>query len=326
MNKIIVAKSTTYGAKIGGGVVAGINETNQLADGAIGIFSEAGVLLTAANVVASMADKKKIYIAVGSGDATLGADTTEWIPRLKTNYSKTNYLAPAKVRQFIGSNGTSGDLNEPTLVEGDEAFIRITDLTPGLLVSGQDTYRYSKVVQAGDTINTIITAIIAAINADENRIVNATVVGAQTGIQLDAINFGVNFAISLDGILINSTTDSAESPVSGTSAAIAIVYGEGTYAQVLSLEQLFSPQSGNTNKVIQSSLWYSRPFKAVSGATYDLYNMAWMGKKSTTVSGELSTVAMEVIVALPDGATSQAAVEAVFAEVFGNAETEETGA
>lgn len=327
MNKILVAKSTTYGAKIGGGVIADINETNQLLDGAIAIFSETGVLLTAANVVASMADKKRIYIAVGSGSATQGADIAEMIPRLKTNFIKKDYVAPAKVRQFIGSNGTSGDFNEPaTLVAGTEAFVRITDLSSGLLTTGQDTKRYSEVVLEGDTITTVMTRLIAQINADVDAIVTATAVGAITGVQLDAKNFSVNFAISLDGILISATTDSAESPVTGTSAAVALNEGSGTYTQVLATEKLFSPQMGNTNKIMQPDLWYSRGFKAVSGATYDLYNIAWMGKKPHTVNGDMNTIAMEVIVALPDGATSQAAVEAVFAEVFGNAETEETGA
>lgn len=332
MNQIIIGKNVAYAAKIGGGTIADYKEVGSLAAGAIAVFaSESNTLLTAANVVASMADKKGVYIAVGSGDATKGADLTIIAKRLGTDYRKQAYVAPVKVFKVIGEGATNGgatppgDLNEPaTLVVGDEAFIRITDTTPGVITTNTHIKRYSYTVRTGDTIAIVVAALVAAINADTDSIVTASDI-ASAGIGLVAKNFGVNFAISLDGILINSTIDEAENPLS-VSDAIAINYGKGTYAQVAQLEALFSPQQGNTNKVYQPSLWWTKAAKADSAATYDTYVISWMGTKERTVSASLSTVAHEIIVAMPPAATQQAAFESVMAEVFGNAETQETGA
>jgi len=332
MNQIIIGKNVAYAAKIGGGTIAGITEVNQLAAGAIAVFaSESNVLLTAANVVASMADKKGVWIAVGSGDATKGADTTIITKRLGVDYRKQAYVAPVKLVKVIGEGATNGgatppgDLNEPTtLVAGDEAFIRVTDTTPGVITTNTHIKRYSYVVRTGDTIAIVVAALVAAINADPDSIVVAADLSS-VGISLTAKNYGVTFAISLDGILINATIDEPENPLS-TTDSVAINYGKGTYAQIAQLESLFSPQQGNTNKVYQPSLWWTKAAKADSAATYDTYTIGWMGTKERSSGGSLPTVAHEIIVAMPPAATQQAAFEAVMAEVFGNAETQETGA
>jgi len=192
-------------------------------------------------------------------------------------------------------------------------------------MTGLDTRRYSHYVRVGDTPTIIISDLVAQINADTDSKVTATMTGAGTGIVFTAKAVGTNFAISKDGILINAVLDEAENPLA-TTDSVAMKYGEGTPAQVLLLEKAFSPQLGNTNKVYQSSLWWSKTEKTDSTATYDSYTIQWMGKKSTTLSGNLNTVAHEIIVVMPPAATQQAAFESVMAEVFGNAETEETGA
>lgn len=332
MNRIIIGKNVAYAAKIGGGTIAGVTEVNQLAAGAIAVFaSESNVLLTAANVVASIADKKGVWVAVGSGDATKGADTSIITKRLGVDYRKKAYVAPVKAFKVIGEGATNGGatppgaLNEPaTLVAGDEAFIRITDTTPGVLTTGTNIKRYSYVVRTGDTIAIVVAALVAAINADIDSIVTATDI-ASVGIGLVTKNFGVTFAITLDGILSASTIDESENPLSVTDS-IAIKYGNGTYAQVAKLEDLFSAQLGNTNKVYQAGLWWSKTAKADSAATYDMYVISWMGTKERPSSGSLPTVAHELMVVMPPAATQQAAFESVMAEVFGNAETQETGA
>lgn len=328
MNQIIIGKNVAYGLKIGGGTIAGIKEVNLLDAGAIGVFNPEGTLLTAANVVANIADRKGIIFAVGSGDATKGADITITTERIKTSYVKKAYVAPVKLKKIIGLDSGStngGSMNFPaTLVEGTEGFFRITDTTPGLITTGTNIRRYSHVVRIGDTPTIILNDIIARINADTDGITVAAAGGANNGIELTAKNFGQTFAISLDGIVVSATIDEPESP-NAVTAAVTINYGEGTSAKIGELEELFSTQLGNTNKVYQQPLWWKKLAKTVVGATYDSYVVSWMGRKTSTQGSNQYTVAHEIIIAMPPAATQQAAFEAVMAEVFGNEETEETG-
>lgn len=326
MNQVIIGKNVAYAAKIGGGTISGVNELNLLAAGAIAVFaSESNVLLTAANVVASMDDKKGVFFAVGSGDATKGSDTTIMAKRLGTDYRKKAYVAPVKLVKVIGGGATNGSsLNLPgTLIEGTEANMRVINTTSGVITTNTHIKRYDYVVKTGDTDLIIITALAAAINNDIDSIVVATLNGS-TGIILTAKNFGVTFAVTVAGILVNAVIDEPENPLA-TTDSVAINYGEGTYEQIAQLELMHSTQQGNTNQVYQPNLWWKKVAKADSAATYDTYVISWMGSKERAI-GVVPTVAHEITVAMPNGATQQAAFQSVMAEVFGNAETQETGA
>lgn len=327
MKNIIIGRNIAYAARIGGGTITGINQINQLDLGALAVFTETNQLLTAANVVATVADKKNVYVAVGSGSATIGASLSQMLPRFGTNYVKKAYIAPVALRKFIGNDGANGSLNLPTLVAGDEVFIKIIDTTSGFLYSGIDIDTYSDVVRTGDTGQTIITRLIAMINAHPNRIVNATIVGAGVGIQLDTIEIGTTFSISLDGILINSTVEEPEAVAPNVVGnSVTINYGEGTSAQVAAIEDNWSSYNGNTARREFAAQFYNKPTMVISGATYDQYNISYKGVRAAALTaGPQPTLLFEQIVALPAAATQQAAFETIMAEVFGNAETQETG-
>lgn len=331
MKQIIVTKSIAYGAKLGGGTISGINEINLLDTGAIAVFTENNVFVTAVNAASVMPDVKKFYIAVGNQQALATSKTyiTVPIPRLLTNYQKKNYVAPVKLVKYIGYDGTTVGtaFNFPTLVAGEEAFIRITDTTAGLRTMGSvyenEVKRYSTLVKTGDTATLIANRLILAINNDTDSIVVAAAVGATTGISLTAKNFGTTFSISLDGIMTSTTVAQPEGSTVGVS--VAINYGIGTEDEVTTLEDLYSVERGNDNRLQNYGTgYYKVPSLITSGGTYDLYQISWFGKRATSV-GEQNTMAFEVIVAMPDGATEQANFETIMAEVFGNVETTETG-
>lgn len=333
MNSIVIAKdSLAYAAKIGGGTITGIKEVNLLADGAVAVFTDKSEMVTAANVATILIDKKGIFFAVGSGDATKGSYVTTVTGRLGADYSKKAYVAPVKTIKYVGFDGTTAGtaFNFPTLIAGAEAFIKIIDTTAGLRTIGavyeNEVKSYSYVLKTGDTDVIIIDALVLAINNDPTSAVVALKVGttgnATLGLKLTAKNFGQTFSIALDGVFLASTKEEAEGTVLGVS--VAPTYGEGTYNQILALEDMYSPVRGNTNKVHQPALWYSVPSMAVSGKTYDQYTIRWTAKNDRT-TGSAFTTNQTVLVALPVGVAAQATFDTIMAQVFGVEEEAESG-
>lgn len=332
MKSIVIAKdSLAYAAKIGGGTISGINEVNLLADGAIAVFTDKSELITALNVAAILIDKKGVFYAVGSGSATTGAYVTTVTGRLGANYKKVAYVAPVKSKKYIGYDGATvgTSLNLPTLIAGAEAFIKIIDTTKGLRTIGSvysnEIKSYSYVLKTGNTDTIIINALVNAINNDPTSVVTAAVVSATPtlGISLEHKEVGGTFTISLDGVLSSATKAEPEGAIVG--ASVAMKYGEGTYAQILAQEDLYSPGRGNTNKVYQPHLWYSAASMAVSGKTYDQYNVSWTGEHNRETSSQ-STTNQSIILALPVGVAAQATFETIMAQVYGVAEEQESGA
>jgi len=318
MKQILIGKQIAYAAKVGGGTIAGLNELNLLDTGAIACFAENGTILTQAGVAAEMADQKKFYIAVGN-QVDIGSKSriSSLIPRVGTNYVKTAYAAPVKQKKFVGYDGTTVGtaLNYPTLVIGDEAQIKITDTTKGLRTVGDEVKRYNTVVKASDTGATITARLIAAINDDIDRIVNATTVAVNTGIAIEAKENGTTFDIALSGIIENATMVEKGGAVEGV--AVAPNFGEGTYDLVLAMEDEFSVTRGNTNKLMQPALWYKNTSLATQGLTYNMYTFAFSTKGASSLE-VIEGYNAEVKVAIPStGTAPTTAFEAIMAEIFG---------
>lgn len=316
MKQILVNRSIAYAAKVGGGTITK-NEINLLDTGAIAIFTEAGVLVTAANAATALDDVKKFSIAVGNQNAASKSIISVPIPRVGTDYTKQIYVAPVQLTKFIGNDGTIGALNYPTLIAGQEAFIKIINTTSGLRTVGaveeQEIFRHSTVVKTGDTAAAITLRLIADINANPDRIVNATGVNSNTGINLTTIVIGTTFSIALDGILINATVEQPEGTVG---SSVAMKFGENTSDQILSLEDLYSVERGNMNRISLPQLYYTANNLTVSGTTYDTYTFKYNGVRQIA-TGEQNTSPFEIIVAMPVSATQQANFETIMLEMFG---------
>lgn len=323
MKQILIGKTgLAYAAKTGGGVISGVKEIGLLDTGALAIFTAAGVLVTTGNMSTTLDDQKSVYIAVGNQVADSKSYITSMIPRNSgTSFDIQSYVTPVKQRKFLGYDGTTAGtaMNLPSLVAGDEAFIKIIDTTPGLrtigAVDAQEVFRYSTVVIAGDTATTLITRLVTAINDTLNQtgIVTATLIGAGTGIQLDAIAYGTTFKIARDGILVGATIVEAEGTTAGI--AVAVNYGKGTDTQILALEDTYSVERGNTNQIFIPQTFYTKNSLVTSGAKYDTYTIAWNGSR-TISTGRQDTSRFEIVVAIPNAATQQAAWQTIIQEVF----------
>lgn len=325
MNQIVVTKEVVYSYNTSAAAITNIKQINDLETGSLAIFTEAGVLVTAANMATVLDDVKKCYFAVGNQQSAASAKSmiTVPFPRVggNVNYTKQAYAAPVKLKKFVGDDGTTSGtgLNMPTYANGNIVAIKIVNTTSGLRTIGavdeQEVFRYEYTGIAGDTNNTMITKLIAKINADGNRIVNATVVGSQAGIALETVDYGVTFSIGLDEALQGATVEQPEGGTVGVS--VAINYGIGTSAQVAALEDMYSAERGNTTKYAPLAIkYYSNPSLVVDAETYNIYTIQWDGDRSMPL-GNQATNRFTIVVAIPNGTALATSFETIIAEVFG---------
>lgn len=325
MNELLVVKDVLLNSKIGGGLISGINEINQLAAGALAIFDDKNNMLTAANVVATLAavpNKKSIYFAVGSGDATLGAKISQPVRRMPVKNVETKvYTAPVLRAISIGLDGT-GSMNIATPVAGTFAYLRIVD-------TAQDNInliraeRYSYEVKIGDTAALIVAGLIAACNANLSSKYTVTVIGSNTGILVTAKNFGDNFEIGLDGIISGATVQD-----DGSNSSTLIEYGSGTSTELLAIESEFNSEDGHTSRLYLDAQYWKKPSDVVVGATYDMWNIQWAEYHTSPVNTSPASN-KQIIIAIPTSpATFVAATFAsILAQAFGvNSINSETGA
>lgn len=319
MKRILITKDLAWGAKIGGGTIAGVNEINLLDAGAIAMFTEDNRYLDAATAAATFAaapNTKAVYIAVGTGAATTGAKLSGLIDRMSIDVRKQTYVAPVLEVQFIGEDsGGTGALNLPSpLVVGDEALIRFTNTSTGTMPP-ESVERFSYQVKTGDTAVEILAGLIAKINATKNgsALFTAALVGASVGISLTAKDFGITTQISLDGVLADSTIEK-----DGVGASVAIVYSVGEATDIASIEFECNPVEGDTNRVYQPAKWFTKPSDVDASTNYDSYVLTWVQSHTRAIGSTVASVP-SVIVAIPTGAATipQADLETVFAQAFG---------
>lgn len=328
MKRILILKDVAYSAKIGGSTISGKNEVNLLADGALAIFADDGTMLTAANaatVFATTPNKKSVYMAVGSGDATKGAKLSGYIDRMSVDVIFKAYEAPVKEVQYIGedTSNTSGfALNLPSpLVVGTTAIVRVADVSKGTQPPIR-TKTYEYMVKTGDTAAEILNGLVALNTADQDAFVTLANVSSDGGLSVTAVDYGVKIAISVSGILIDSTIMS-----NGDGDSVAIVYGTGEAVQVAELEYECNPVEGDTNRVYQPAMWYSKASDVVAATNYDLYTLNWeVVKKRTT--GSVVSANPTLIIALPTAASTipLSTIATILTQAFGTARTNsETG-
>ena len=182
--------------------------------------------------------------------ASMSNNGLKLTPVLTRDKFKSAYLAAvaavAKI-VFIGnqaSGGTTYSLNLPTLSEGDLASITVINVEKPLgTLQREKTYTYE--VKAGDDAGDIVAGLIAIVNADTNRIVNAAVAyaNATDGFKLTAITAGKNFQVGIGGVLRNANvTDQAD--------GVENTVGQGTPAQIKDLEKFDMVERGLDNGVM----------------------------------------------------------------------------
>lgn len=315
MKRILIIKDVAIAEKIGGGSISGINEVNLLAAGAIAFFTEDGRMMisqaTANTIFTTQPDTKKIYMAVGSGGAD-GARLSSLIDRNSCWVNQKTYVAPVAQIQVIGDGGAgAGALNLPSpLVVGDSAIIRVINNSAGTQPPiNKKTYEY--VIKTGDTATQITLGLTNLINNNPDSFVTATN-NAGLGITITTDSPDVTAEILMTGVLSSATLDAVGETFTAANR------GFGTPAQVAAIELECNPVEGDTNRLYQPQLWFSKASAVDTSATYDMYTLDWDNIHDRPTDRVLATREV-LIVAMPTvGATvTKANFEGVLAEAFG---------
>lgn len=320
MEKNLVLKDVLYASKIGGGLISGLNQVNQLADGAVAIFTNDGTMVTAANVATSLLNAKTVTFYVGTGDATIGALKSSDVDRMSADVTFKAYTAAVAMVSYIGSDGTNGALNLPSpLIPGDTVAFKIIELTEGTQPPASiENYEY--MIQDGDT-QAIIMAAIAA-KALNSALATVAVVASDVGLSVTAKDKSKTFALAAYGSFSNATILQF-----GLGLSVLPVFGDGLATQVLKMEEDGMVEYGKTNPIYLSSKFFSFTSRTVSSTTYDIYVIYWKtyGRGGTN---SMQAVEPKLIISMPTAAATitQTNFNTIMTNAFGvNRINSETG-
>lgn len=308
MFELLITKSTAYAAKSGGGTIAGINEVNSLAEGAIAIFTNNNELVTNANASTIFENRSGFFFAVGGNGTSRITRLSEMVDRREViQYTKKEYTAPVKQKITLGEGAdASGDSGIGTPVAGEIASLRIIKTNLGT-IAPLDTERYEYVVKTADTEAIILDALYAKVLAN-SKFVTPTKQGATVGLYFTAKEYGDTFEVVCDGILSECTVDYTTTG----RGSVVVGYGIGTAADVAAIEEELSPSLGNTNKVHIAGKYYSVSPAVDPAGTYDMFHLVHQGVRQGATSRQ-QTVRKEIIIAIPDGGSQVTVFNAIMA-------------
>lgn len=284
MKSILITKgSVIYGHN-------GVNDVDEvyslLAQGALVAFAEDGTYLDASTTELF----KNFYFALGTQE---GAIVSPLIDYKTFKYSKSAYVAPVTKIIVVGAEtGGNGVLNFPSSLTSyidKSASMLIVDKRKEHWDTRRDHY-YNTPITAASTNLSILTALVAKINADPNRVCSAAVAAGNEGIVLTGLYGDIGY-VNMGGVFENTTL-----ATSGGSVR-AYVPGNGTSAQILQLEKDYSPNRGNTTEAPSKTVLYNATSQVVSGETYTTYAITWKSKSGVT--NDRDNFEQELIIAVP---------------------------
>lgn len=251
MKQLMVVSHDTYAS----GLTPGTSDLDNLASLAVGAYA-----------IIDMDPTSNTYNHVVDIAASSEADTpakfmfvTMTANGLKKSPIITKALATCTAQAYVAPVAKVMNIavTLSNLEVGQVAGFIVTDTTKGAHeLTRNRSYVYT--VASGDTEATIVAALIALVNADSLRIVNAT---AGTDIVLTRITAGKNFQVSPVGIFKGATITTSTAHVTGT----------GTGAQLIEYERINRVEQGDAIHRIDEDLMFSAASEVSSTGTYDLY-------------------------------------------------------
>ena len=230
-----------------------ISALSSKANGTIGVYTPTGTGKQLISTASALGPGQKFVIAQKNGNqiqmsAVLCLDTDF------NNKSKTAASTGTKQETFVGYNGTSGSMNY-TPVAGDTVGIAIYDTTTLGTLEDQDVYTFTHLVKTGDTVETIIDALVAQINDSKNtayysesfksgNIYSAAKEksGTDLGIKITTTYLNETFYVGLKGEFANPLS----SPSIDYATAVAMTSGLGEDVLAMELDGLAF--KGNTHR------------------------------------------------------------------------------
>ena len=251
MKQLMVISHDTYAQ----GLTIATDDIDQIASLAVGAYAiiDRDPDSATVNMVADLAAVSEAATPAKFQFVTMTANGLKWSPVIEKARCKVNTQADIVPVAQVTSISVTIAAPEVLQVAG---FV-VTDLDKNVADQSRNRfYEYS--VVTGDTEATIVAALIAKVQADANRIVNAA---SGTDIALTAITAGKPFAVSMLGIFRGATITNDTACVRGT----------GTGAQLLLLEQECEILQGDHNTPQYNNLAFPKASEVVAASTYDCY-------------------------------------------------------
>lgn len=265
MNRLFVLKDVAYATNKTGGTISSINEIDQLAQGALAVFTDRGTLIditSSSAILTATNDVKVLQMVVGRAEDSQVIQ----VPKgLVNDITVASYKAAVKQTTTITISSS---------IENGEGGLLFQDNT---FTSRYSTRRkdVSLIKKATQSVQDYVTAIVDSIN--ESNWLEASSAVATGGFEITvevkgetADDFRTIFNVAKDGILADAVIVSEN-----------FEYGQGLGSDVLQLEKDFSVEEGNGNYIEYGTEHYSRSFETVASLNYDIVNILWEGTHSS---------------------------------------------
>ena len=274
MKRLVISSTTTYGNS---GHIADSKNYSELFTA--GAPNTSGIYLASGEMAFFDADTQLVIRADGYIGTGGTAVAKRWFAAVneggdivcspvvtiakRSAWTKEAYAAAVAQVIKVGSNGATLDLTAPlSPVPGDVMSVRVFDLSKPSW-DGRRERLYQYVCKPSDTRVTMVDGLVAMINADVTRKVNALKITQST-------NLGIQFTAKTAGlpIMVKPEDNIYGSTVATTTANVSPV---GTTAVVQALELDRSTERGNLNSFYMNRELYSVPSAVVAGVAYDYY-------------------------------------------------------
>lgn len=316
MNRLFVLKDVAYAAKTGGGTIAGANELNVLASGALALLNDKGELITETTGVVDadkIADSKYFILAAGRPS---GVQVINQIPRQDVfELNRKDYVEPVAMVITAGGTDAATALTFPES-EGEVVFKVYDDSFSSRWNAHQ--MNVSAFKRASETNESVVDRIVAKLNATDSFVI-ATKVGGGTanmGITVSPKNPRTTISVALSGTFEGNSIETTT----------AQVFGDGVGEDVYQLEKDFSVELGNGNYIDYGGDHYKQALSTDASLNYDMINFLWEGRHSSPTRSH-NVMRNRIVIALPDGAATLtiATIMNYLASLVGEAYDKATG-
>lgn len=309
MKRFLVSKaSVNYALDVATGDIAGAWDIAALTDGALAAFEADGTLI---DDTTPSVDTDYVYFAIGRYGVG-AAELSPLVDRATLEVVKQEYTAPVAKVMYIGDDASSTyDLNLPDpLVSGTPVIVDIIDLSlPEYKTERVITVEY--VITDGDTQSSILTNLVAAINANARAYALVLAATSNTtvgtlGLSLTGQTAGKNFTAKVRGVLEDADVVEYQMVngvyTSGETTPVNVTVGYGTSAQMAALEAAYSVHEGNINSNYLGNQLYSKTSNVVTGETYTTYSFTWRNPRNSEFPSDQS-VKQTLVIAIPHDET-----------------------
>jgi hypothetical protein len=309
MANFIIAKDTAYADDGAAGTVTDFDDLQSLSEGSIVVLDDENNVLNGSTVAADVAKGQYFQVIYkGAGGELIKSPA---IPFDCHHQMSRVPVTAVKQAIVLGEHtGGSGDTNLPSLTVGAVAEIVVVERDNRGFQVG-NVYRYNRVVVTGDDEESILDALIAKINADEDAIVTAAAVTNTTtvGIILTAIDNKTIFSVRGEEILENATITE-----DGTNGSALHVYGKGDVDELTALYNESNIQDGKAYSAGQQHFWWKRENAVPASGAFVLWTFEWSTVSRTGVADIFPNSQQKAFFAAPHNASNS--VDDTFAAIM----------